>query len=71
MPGTIWVQTLMPERLQDLGLQVLEYNELSRRCVFINPQFVGQKIIYFSTSRIHVLYSAMYKQTDPCLCYIK
>jgi len=71
MPGTIWVQTLMPERLQHLGLQVLEYNELSRRCLFINPQFVDQKIIYFSASQIQMLYSAMYKQTDPCLCYIQ
>jgi len=71
MPVTIWIQTLMPERLQDLGLQVLEYNELRRRCISINPQFVDQNIIYFSASQIQMLYSAMYKQTDPCLCYIQ
>jgi hypothetical protein len=29
MPVTIWVQTPIPERLQDLDLQVFEYNELS------------------------------------------
>ena len=70
MPVTIWVQTLLPERLQDLDLQVFEYNELSRRCVSINSQYVGQSIIYF-TSQVQLLYRAKYKQTGPCLCYIQ
>lgn len=71
MPVTIWAQTPMPGSLQDLDIQVFEYNELSHRCVSINSQFVSQNIIYFSASQIQALYSAMYKQTGPCLCYIQ
>ena len=70
IPVTIWVQIPMPERPQDLDLQVFEYNELSRRCVSINSQYVGQNIIYF-TSQVQLLYRAKYKQTGPCLCHIQ
>jgi len=61
----------MPGIVQDLYFQVLEYNELNHRFVSINSQFVGQNIIYFSSSQIQALYSAMYEQTGPCLCYIQ
>jgi len=47
VPVTIWVQAPMPESLQDLDLQVFEYNEFSHYSVSINSQFVGQNIIYF------------------------
>jgi hypothetical protein len=67
MPVTIWVQTPMPGSLQDLDLQVFEYNELRHHRLSVNSQFVGQNIIYFSTSQIQALYSAMYEQTGPCL----
>ena len=71
MPITIWVKTPMPGSLQDLDLQVFEYNELRHRCLSINSQFVGQNTIYFSTSQIQALYIGMYKQRGPCVCYIQ
>jgi len=70
MPVIIWAQTPMSGILQDFDIQFFEYSELNHCCLFINSQFVGQNIIYFSTSQIQALYSVMYEQTSPCLCYI-